>query len=73
MSLFGLETLEQVRTAIFENTTRKEAIGTDASLETFLEGSDGVIDSFTQKWGTKLLGAVPGLKDIGGVIYPQPF
>ena len=73
VSLFGLETLEQVRTAIFENTTRKEAIGTEASLQTFLEGSDGVIDSFTQKWGIKLIGAVPGLKDIGAVIQSATF
>jgi hypothetical protein len=68
-----METLEQVRTAIFENTTRKEAIGTEASLETFLEGSDGVLDSFAQKWGTKLLGAIPGLKDVGAVIQSATF
>jgi hypothetical protein len=73
VSLFGLETLEQVRTTIFENTTRKDAIGTEASLETFLEGSDGVLDSFTQKWGTKLLGAIPGLKDVGAVIQSATF
>jgi len=49
VSLFGINSLDAFKYAIFENTVKKELIGTEASIDTFKENTAGIADSFTRK------------------------
>lgn len=49
VSLFGINSLEAFKYAIFENTVKRELIGTEASIETFKENTTGIADSLTRK------------------------
>ncbi|MGO4705861.1 hypothetical protein AB4072_08805 [Microvirga sp. 2MCAF38] len=56
VSLFGLETLDQVRTATFENSIPRDEIGAPASTETFLKKHSGILEK------------IPALKNLSGGI-----
>jgi hypothetical protein len=49
VSLFGVNSLEAFKYAIFENTVKREMIGTEASIDTFKDNTTGIIDSLTRK------------------------
>jgi tRNA A37 threonylcarbamoyladenosine biosynthesis protein TsaE len=49
VSLFGINSLEAFKYAIFENTVKRDLIGTEASIETFKENTTGIADSLTRK------------------------
>jgi len=59
VSLFGLGNLEDLRSAIFQNTVRREDIGKVAGLETL----EGVVDSAPLLWrkSGKLARLIPGV------------
>lgn len=44
VSLFGLNSLKDLKLTIFENTIRKDFIGQNANLDTFRENTSGVIE-----------------------------
>ena len=49
VSLFGINSLEAFKYAIFENVVGKDLIGTEASIETFKENTSSIIESFGRK------------------------
>lgn len=49
VSLFGINSLEAFKYAIFENVVKKELIGVEASLETFKDNTIGILDSLSRK------------------------
>lgn len=49
VSLFGINSLDAFKYAIFENTVKRDLIGTEASIETFKENTTGIADSLTRK------------------------
>lgn len=65
VSLFGMESLAQLKTTIFENTIDTTHIGTSFSIE-----------KFGKEWGKlslRLLSAVPKVKDAGSLAYSIAF
>ena len=71
VSLFGLNSLEEVRYSIFENTIKRDAIGSSASFETMA----ATIETFarrnakTLKFAANLI-PFSGAKDIASQIFP---
>lgn len=57
VSLFGINSLEAFKYAIFENVIKKEIIGTEASLETFKSNTAGLMESFGRQSFNLLKGA----------------
>lgn len=57
VSLFGINSLEAFKYAIFENVIKKEIIGTEASLETFKSNTASLIESFGRQSFNLLKGA----------------
>ncbi len=49
VSLFGLNSLESLKYAIFENVINRELIGTEASVETFKENRLALLESLSRK------------------------
>jgi hypothetical protein len=49
VSLFGINSLDAFKYAIFENTVKRDLIGTEANIETFKENTIGIADSLTRK------------------------
>lgn len=49
VSLFGLNSLKDLKLAIFENTIHKNVIGQNATLDTFRENTYGVIEKIGRK------------------------
>jgi len=62
VSLFGLNNLEALKFAIFENTVSNSLIGKETSLETFSKNVDGISGSLSRK----ALNAVFSLKPLKG-------
>lgn len=64
VSLFGLGNLEDLRSAIFQNTVKRDDIGKVAGLETL----EGVVDSAPLLWrkGGKLARLIPGVDKYTG-------
>ena len=61
VSLFGVNSLEAFKYAIFENTIPKDMIGTEANLETFRKNALGTSTTLGKKV-IKILSDIPILK-----------
>ena len=49
VSLFGINSLEALKYAIFENTVKRETIGIEANLESFKDNATGLLEMFGRK------------------------
>jgi hypothetical protein len=49
VSLFGINSLDQLKYSLFENVIKKDIIGSDPSIETFKENTAGLAESFGRK------------------------
>lgn len=67
VSLFGINSLEAFKYTIFENTVKKEMIGTEASLETFKSNTTGLIESLGRQ-SINLFKGVPIVKSFSPAI-----
>jgi hypothetical protein len=72
VSLFGINSLESFKYAIFENTVKRDLIGTEASLETFKENATGIADSLTRKY-YKIIKNAPLIKNFSSTIESLSF
>ncbi|TGL73139.1 P-loop NTPase fold protein [Leptospira kmetyi] len=72
VSLFGINSLEILKYNIFENSVKRELIGTAATIESFRENTTGLLESF----GKKTLGLFregPFLKNFASAINSVSF
>lgn len=67
ISLFGINSLEAFKYAIFENVIKKEIIGTEASLDTFKSNTKSLIESFGRQ-SYSLFKGVPIVKSLSPTI-----
>lgn len=49
VSLFGVNSLDSFKYAIFENVIHKKLIGTEANLDTFRENTSSILNKFSRK------------------------
>jgi len=49
VSLFGINSLDALKYAIFENAVKRETIGIDANLESFKDNAAGLLEGFGRK------------------------
>ena len=72
VSLFGVNSLDTFKYAIFENVIKREIIGTEANLETFKNNTAGLLESGGRRL-SNLLKGVPMLKSFSPAIETLSF
>lgn len=73
VSLFGTQTLDQLRYSIFENRVKTKNIGVEPSLETLSTNTQSVIETIGKKFGLTLLEAIPGAKNAASALQTMSF
>lgn len=72
VSLFGINSLDSFKYAIFENTVKRDLVGTEASIDTFKENTAGIANSFTRK-SFNFLKEAPFIKNFSSTIESLSF
>ena len=67
VSLFGINSLSELKQSIFENVISRELIGTEPSIETFKANMAAVTSSYSRK-ALEFISNVPGLRNFTSTI-----
>ena len=72
VSLFGLDSLDQLKYAVFENSVSVNDIGIEPSVETLRSNTTSVVNRLGRK-GAWILGALPGAKNYAAALQSLAF
>lgn len=72
VSLFGINSLDSFKYAIFENTVKRELVGTEANIDTFKENAAGIANSLTRK-SFNFFKEAPLIKDFSSTVESLSF
>jgi hypothetical protein len=72
VSLFGINSLSELKCAIFENSVKSSDIGIEPSIETLKSNTSAVVKRLG-KQSSSLLRFIPGVKEYSGAIGPIGF
>jgi len=72
VSLFGVDSLEELKFMLFQNVVQKDLVGTEPNIETFKSSADSIVESLGRK-SMHLLGGIPLLKNFSPVIKSLSF
>ena len=73
VSLFGINSLEAFKTAIFENTVSKKLIDQNASIDTFAANASGLIEKMGRKSAFSIFKGLPILQNFTSSIESLAF
>lgn len=73
VSLFGINSLEAFKYAIFENVVQKEMIGTKANITTFASNTSGLVEAMGRKSVFDVIKGIPIVKGFSPAIESLAF